>query len=264
MREAKEKIAVYTLLISISIIFAIEKIIPPTLAIILCILFITLMLTKKQAQTKKYQPLPPSKNKTISNEEKKEPEPIFYLNESIASKLNRIGIIDHARFVAKLELIFKKHLMSINSKNIKILYNLSSKEIAESTIEMLNTYKKSGLRNKIENVEIIKSNIISVSKFNSNNTVTLEMKVKLSDYLTDKEDKVVKGNTTRAKVRKYQITFAEENQKHKKNELKCNNCGAIFDINELKCPYCRTITNNNLKPREWYIINKKVIQNTNE
>lgn len=250
MKESNKKIIITILLIVIFSLCAIEENMSPGMIILLIMLIIMVMVENST-------PKKEISNDTIPDEE----EPTHKITESIAIKLSKIGIVDKADFTEKLQTIFKKYLMAVNSRNIKLIYNLSSKELAESTIEMINTYKKSGYRNKIENVEITDPEIISVSKFNGRNTVTLEIRVKLSDYLTDKDDKIVKGNSSRIKERRYQITYMEEDQKHKQNEIKCNNCGALFDNKELKCPYCRTITNNNLKPREWYIVHKKIVEN---
>lgn len=251
MKDSSKKIIIAILLIIIFTLFAVEENTSPGMIILLDLLIILMVF---ESSTKKAVKNANTTNPPLENN-------IYSISESIKIKLSRIGIIDTDKFIDKLQTIFKKYLMSVNSRNIKLLYNLSSKELAESTIEMLNTYKQNGYRNKIENIEIIDSEIISVSKFNGRNTVTLEIKVKLSDYLTDKDDKIIKGNSSRIKERRYQITYIEEDKKHKQNEMKCNNCGALYNNKELKCPYCRTITNNNLKPREWYIVHKEIVGN---
>ena len=80
------------------------------------------------------------------------------------------------------------------------------------------------------------------------------MNISFFDYVTNNENKVLRGNNRFRVKNKYRLTYSRNDS----NSSKCPKCGAeIVKAHATKCEYCRSvITNNN---HDWILVKKEII-----
>ena len=129
------------------------------------------------------------------------------------------------------------------------------------TNEMYNKYKSqlTILKTKkqtevINDINLININIIGMDHKDNINSLIVIMKVECYDYITDKNNKIVKGTNKRKIIYEYALAF---NKGISKKDNKCPNCKApLENVNSSKCPYCDSVIIS--KNCDW-ILAKKIV-----
>ena len=132
------------------------------------------------------------------------------------------------------------------------------------TDELYNTYYSQLEALKVKKEKNIMSNFklkdIKIKRlFDENNIVgvVVYLRVKMKDYVVDKNNKVVRGSKFFKLDVEYLITYVKP--KDIKEEMVCPNCGApLEDTTRGECTYCRTLI---VRPSKKYVMSKKTCTN---
>ena len=130
------------------------------------------------------------------------------------------------------------------------------------TDEMFNMYKSQlttlsvkKQTNIMKDFNLLSFNIVGMEIKDNTISLTVTMGVECYDYITDKNNKVVRGTDKRKVIYNYAMTF---NKGISDKPNKCPNCGAPLDnVNSSVCPYCdSTIIGENY---DWILAKKQVL-----
>ena len=130
------------------------------------------------------------------------------------------------------------------------------------TDEMFNMYKSQlttlsvkKQTNIMKDFNLLSFNIVGMEIKDNTISLTVTMEVECYDYITDKNNKVVRGTDKRKVIYNYAMTF---NKGISNKPNKCPNCGAPLDnVNSSVCPYCdSTIIGENY---DWILAKKQVL-----
>ena len=88
--------------------------------------------------------------------------------------------------------------------------------------------------------ELVNFNIIDAEESNGILSIDINLRVKMLDYVVDKNKKVVRGSNKRKIDIEYAITYVRNLDKQ--NDITCPNCGAkIQNVINNECEYCKTL-----------------------
>ena len=130
------------------------------------------------------------------------------------------------------------------------------------TDEMFNMYKSQlttlsvkKQTNVMKDFNLLGFNIVGMEVKDNTVSLTVTMGVECYDYITDKNNKVVRGTDKRKVIYNYAMTF---NKGISNKPNKCPNCGASLEnVNSSVCPYCdSTIIGENY---DWILAKKQVL-----
>ena len=130
------------------------------------------------------------------------------------------------------------------------------------TDEMFNMYKSQlttlsvkKQTNIMKDFNLLSFNIVGMEVKDNIVSLTVTMGVECYDYITDKNNKVVRGTDKRKVIYNYAMTF---NKGISNKPNKCPNCGApLENVNSSVCPYCdSTIIGENY---DWILAKKQVL-----
>ena len=130
------------------------------------------------------------------------------------------------------------------------------------TDEMFNMYKSQlttlsvkKQTNVMKDFNLLAFNIVGMETKDNTVSLTVTMQVECYDYITDKNNKVVRGTDKRKVIYNYAMTF---NKGISTKPNKCPNCGApLENVNSSVCPYCdSTIIGENY---DWILAKKQVL-----
>ena len=149
-------------------------------------------------------------------------------------------------------------------KNIQIAWmNFDNDTIRKNvTDEMYNMYKSQlttlkvkKQTNVMKDFNLLGFNIVGMDIKKEFVSLTVIMQVECFDYITNKDNKGVRGTGKKKVIYNYAMTF---NKGISKKDNKCPNCGApLENVNSSKCPYCdSTIIN---KKYDWVLAKKQVL-----
>lgn len=106
----------------------------------------------------------------------------------------------------------------------------------------IENYKKSGLRNVIEKIEIEKINPVKIERDAFYDAFTLRIRARMIDYVINNENKILQGSKNKPREFTEYWTFARRAGFKGKSDSdfeKCPNCGAELKINKTGfCEYC--------------------------
>ena len=158
---------------------------------------------------------------------------------------------------------FKEQSFEIYKKIQIAWMNFDYESIRESvTDEMYNMYKSQlttlkvkKQTNVMKDFNLLGFNIVGMEIKNDIVSLTVIMQVECYDYITDKNNKVVRGTNKRKVIYNYAMTF---NKGMSKKDNKCPNCGApLENVNSSKCPYCDSVIIS--KNYDWVLAKKQVL-----
>ena len=130
------------------------------------------------------------------------------------------------------------------------------------TDEMFNMYKSQlttlsvkKQTNIMKDFNLLSFNIVGMEVKDNILSLTVTMGIECYDYITDKNNKVVRGTDKRKVIYNYAMTF---NKGISDKPNKCPNCGApLENVNSSVCPYCdSTIIGENY---DWILAKKQVL-----
>ena len=130
------------------------------------------------------------------------------------------------------------------------------------TDEMFNMYKSQlttlkvkKQTNVMKDFNLLGFNIVGMETKDNISSLTVIMQIECYDYITDKNNKVVRGTDRRKVIYNYAMTF---NKGISSKPNKCPNCGApLENVNSSVCPYCdSTIIGENY---DWILAKKQVL-----
>lgn len=130
------------------------------------------------------------------------------------------------------------------------------------TDEMFNMYKSQLTTLKVKkqtnimkDFNLLTFNIVGMEVKDNIVSLTVTMGIECYDYITDKNNKVVRGTDKRKVIYNYAMTF---NKGISDKPNKCPNCGApLENVNSSICPYCdSTIIGENY---DWILAKKQVL-----
>ena len=130
------------------------------------------------------------------------------------------------------------------------------------TDEMFNMYKSQlttlsvkKQTNIMKEFNLLSFNIVGMEVKDNILSLTVTMGIECYDYITDKNNKVVRGTDKRKVIYNYAMTF---NKGISDKPNKCPNCGApLENVNSSVCPYCdSTIIGENY---DWILAKKQVL-----
>lgn len=130
------------------------------------------------------------------------------------------------------------------------------------TDEMFNMYKSQlttlsvkKQTNIMKDFNLLSFNIVGMEVKDNILSLTVTMGIECYDYITDKNNKVVRGTDKRKVIYNYAMTF---NKGISNKPNKCPNCGApLENVNSSVCPYCdSTIIGENY---DWILAKKQVL-----
>lgn len=158
---------------------------------------------------------------------------------------------------------FKNQAYEIYKKVQVAWMNFDHDSIRQSvTDEMYNMYKAQLTTlsvkkqiNVMKDFNLLGFNIVGMEIKDRAVSLTVTMQVECYDYITDKNNKVVRGTDKKKVIYNYAMTF---NKGISDKPNKCPNCGApLKNVNSSVCPYCdSTIIGENY---DWILAKKQVI-----
>ena len=151
----------------------------------------------------------------------------------------------------------EKLLIASSKEDYDQVRSLCTKNMAKSYTDEMDLLKKHKQKRVIKDIENLGTKIINARKNSNNTTVTIVQKVKLYDYTTDSNNKVISGKKDKKQVQAFKLVFVKDQLKNS-FVRKCFNCGAVIkDSSSVKCEYCGTLFDN--ANYDWYLVSKVVI-----
>ena len=155
------------------------------------------------------------------------------------------------------EEIFKKYVDIQNAwTNFdydKLKNNLTD-ELYNSYVMQLDTLKLKNQKNIMKDIKCVDNKIIDIKEENDLLNVKVYLRIRMYDYVINKEGSVVRGTDKQRLDIEYEITFVKTSKDNTK-ETKCPNCGAKIEATARgKCEYCGTVITINATD---YVMSKK-------
>ena len=189
----------------------------------------------------------------ISEESKKENSP-----STIVSRLfNKTEFIDFKTPKLEKELFntYKKIELAWAQNDLEPVRKLLTDELFNNYQMLVDTMLKLKQRNIMEDIDLIRMNVIDVSRANNIETVQVVMEVTCIDYVVkdvDGKEEHLKGYKNRKMIYDYEMTFVRNIKKITK---KCPNCGnKLNDAMSTKCEYCGGIV---IHETDHFVLSKK-------
>ena len=158
---------------------------------------------------------------------------------------------------------FKNQVFDIYKKIQIAWMNFDYDKMRENvTDEMYNMYKSQLTTLKVKNqtnvmkdFNLLGFNIIGMDIKNNTISLTVTMQVECYDYITNKDNKTVRGTDKKKVIYNYAMTF---NKGISNKDNKCPNCGApLENVNSSQCPYCDSVIIS--KNYDWVLAKKQVL-----
>lgn len=146
-------------------------------------------------------------------------------------------------FEDKVRNTFMKLQKSWSENNWEAVRSLETDPLFASHRYWIERYKAEGLRNILENIEIISIRPVKIEQDAYYESMTVRIKAKMLDYTINKEGKVVSGNKNRQRTFSEYWTFIRragfaDDKKEKKKDT-CPNCGGPIQVSMAGiCEYC--------------------------
>lgn len=155
------------------------------------------------------------------------------------------------KFFKQIFVIYKEVQIAWMNFNYDILRKYTTDELYNSYKAQLTILQAKKQKNIMEDFEFIACKIVGMEHNNDSISLKVHMIVECSDYVIDKNKKIVRGNKNKIKYY-YEMTFI----KGLERENKCPSCGAELDANSNKCPFCRSIIVSNSHD---FVLSKKQV-----
>lgn len=162
---------------------------------------------------------------------------------------------DENKFKDQTYDIYKKIQIAWMNFDYDNMRKLVTDEMFNMYKSQLTTLKVKKQTNVMKDFNLLGFNIVGMEIKKDIVSLTIVMQVECYDYITDKDDKVVRGTNKKKVIYNYAMTF---NKGISKKPNKCPNCGApLENVNSSKCPYCdSTIISKNY---DWVLAKKQVL-----
>lgn len=154
------------------------------------------------------------------------------------------------------EMVYNKYILIQNawsSFDYDKLRMLLTDELYNSYIMQLDALKLKNQKNIMKDFKLIDCKIIDLKEENGLLNIITYLRIQMYDYVVDKDNKTVRGNSSHKIDIEYLITFVKSNQKT--SDIYCPNCGAEVKVSASgKCNYCGAVIVVNAKD---YVMSKK-------
>lgn len=137
------------------------------------------------------------------------------------------------------------------------LRKLTTDEIYNSYKMQLDVLRMKKQKNIMKDFELKGVKVYKAENVNGMLNVSAYLNVEMYDYVTDENDKVVRGSSSKKINIEYEITFVKKENTNE--ETICPNCGAKVDVvTGAKCEYCGSVVVVDAKE---YVMSKKTCVN---
>lgn len=140
----------------------------------------------------------------------------------------------------------------------KTIKQLTTPQVSKNYIDELNLLKKHNQKNIMKDFENLGSKLVDVKRVGNNLTIKIVQKIRLYDYILDKDNQVISGDKKKKQIITYSLLFTK-NDDYKETIKKCPNCGATLSSNKgTNCEYCHTPLT--LDNKDWLLSAKTILE----
>ena len=133
------------------------------------------------------------------------------------------------------------------AKDLAPVRNVLTDNLYAQFERQMQPYIANGQTNHVENIAVLRSALMGWRQDEVNDILTVELHVRLVDYVTDdKTGTVIRGSKTKERFMGYEYTFIRTKggatAKPENGAATCPHCGAPMDINHSgRCAYCDSV-----------------------
>lgn len=184
----------------------------------------------------------------------KETSDVLY-DELSLDELNKYGI-DKDAFIKEIYDKYVKVQESWMNFNFDEMKMLVTDELFNSYSSQLKVLKLKNQKNIMKDFEFVSGKITNIKDENRIRSVSVCLDVKQYDYVVDKDEKVVRGSSSKKRSVTYELIFVKSI--NETDEVICPNCGAKSNVVAGdNCEYCHSKIV--IPPKEYVLSKKRVI-----
>lgn len=211
--------------------------------IIIAIVYISQLKKSANFQSSK-SPLPDTTTTPVS------------INLPLSDKVKRIlPNFDEKRFIDQAYEIYKDIQVAWMDFDYETLRKLTTDELYNLYHSQLVALSVKKQKNIMKDFKLFGAKITNVEHNNASISIKINMQIECTDYVIDKNEKVVRGDANDRMFYNYEMTFTKGlNEK----DNKCPNCNApLENVHSSVCPYCNsTIISDN---HNWVLSKKQML-----